>query len=72
MGAAWIGLSGIALSTGLAFVFAGTFSFFGIICGRMKRLKAFPFGPFIAISIWAVWLFEPSLWSKQWVNFWGI
>ncbi|WP_320667626.1 A24 family peptidase [Prochlorococcus sp. MIT 1307] len=72
MGGAWLGLSGISLATGIAFVSAGIFSFFGIICGKLKRMEQFPFGPFIAAGIWGVWLFEPSLWEERWLSLWGL
>ena len=72
MGGAWLGTSGIALAMCLAFVSAGCFSSFAIICGKKKPLEAFPFGPFIALGIWGVWLFEVSLWENRWMSLWGL
>ncbi len=72
MGAAWIGGSGICIAMTLAFTLAGVFSIVGRIIGKLKPLQAFPFVPFTAIGIWAVWLFGTNWWFNLWQNLWGI
>ncbi len=72
MGGGWLGIHGISLAIGIAFISAGLFSFVGILCGKLKRLQPFPFAPFISAGIWGVWLFEPSWWSQQWLYLLGL
>ena len=72
IGGAWLGISGVALASGLAFVSAGIFSFVGIVFRILKPLEAFPFGPFISAGILGVWLFEPNWWSERWLGLWGL
>ena len=66
MGGAWLGLWGIALAMGLA-VFAGAVvGGVARITGRLAPQQPFPFGPFIALGIWLVWLMGPFWWWEQW------
>jgi leader peptidase (prepilin peptidase)/N-methyltransferase len=49
-------------------VFSGAlFGGLARITGRLKPREPFPFGPFIAIGIWLVWLMGPQWWWSQWV-----
>jgi len=60
---AWVGSSGLpsvlfggaiaALLTALALAIAGR---------EMRRDTALPFGPFLALAAWCVWLFGPAVW----------
>ncbi len=62
MGGAWLGVNGINNAISLAFISGSVFSLLGRFTGRLKYLDFFPFGPFLALGIWGVCLFELSLW----------
>ena len=59
---AWVGVSAlpqvILAAALLALVTVGALCLFGT---RLHAHSAVPFGPFLALSIWAVWLFGPVL-----------
>ena len=71
-GGAWIGLHGIAIAMAIA-VFSGAMvGSIGRLTGRLKPRQAFPFGPFIALGIWLVWLMGPAWWWNQWLSVLGV
>jgi leader peptidase (prepilin peptidase) / N-methyltransferase len=57
---AWVGASGlpsvVAGGATAALVTAGGLMLIGV---RLKRTSALPFGPFLALATWLVWLFGP-------------
>jgi leader peptidase (prepilin peptidase)/N-methyltransferase len=57
---AWVGVSAlpqvILAASLLGLVTAGALRLFGI---RLHAQSAIPFGPFLALAIWAVWLYGP-------------
>ena len=57
---AWVGLTGLPLvilaSALAALVAAGALRLGGV---RLRAQSALPFGPFIALALWAVWLYGP-------------
>jgi leader peptidase (prepilin peptidase)/N-methyltransferase len=59
-GGAWVGISGLPtvlfVGAGTALVAAGILILAGY---RVRRDTALPFGPFLALGIWFVWLFGP-------------
>ena len=68
MAGAWLGIAGLGVAIGIA-VFAG--ALFGVIArisGHLKPREPFPFGPFIALGIWLVWLMGSQWWWTQWVG----
>ena len=68
MGGAWLGLYGIAIAMAIA-VFSGAIvGSIGRLSGRLRPRQPFPFGPFIALGIWLVWLQGPDWWWIQWSN----
>jgi len=71
MGASWLGIHGITTATGIAFIVAGALSLLGRLSEYLKPLQPIPFGPFIAIGIWGVWLMGSSWWFLQWNTLWG-
>ena len=71
MAGAWLGLSGLGVAMGIAVISGAVFGVFARISGRLKPGEAFPFGPFIAMGIWLVWLMGPSWWWNQWVALFG-
>ena len=66
MGGAWLGLKGIAMALAIANVSGALFGVISFASGRLKWRQPFPFGPFIAIGIWGVWLCGPDWWWYQW------
>ena len=71
-GGAWLGLDGIAIAMAIA-VFSGAMvGSIGRLTGRLKPRQAFPFGPFIALGIWLVWLMGPAWWWNQWLSVLGV
>ena len=67
MGGAWLGLSGIGMAMALAVTSGAIVGLLGRVSGRLKPRQAFPFGPFIALGIWLVWLSGPEWWWNQWL-----
>ena len=64
---AWLGITGLCVAIGIA-VFSG--ALFGVIArisGHLKPREPFPFGPFIALGIWLVWLMGSQWWWNQWM-----
>ena len=66
MGGAWLGLWGIGLAMGLAVLAGAVVGGLARITGRLAPQQPFPFGPFIALGIWLVWLMGPFWWWDQW------
>mgnify|MGYP001269584821 FL=1 len=66
MGGAWLGLWGIGLAMGLAVLAGAVVGGLARITGRLAPQQPFPFGPFIALGIWLVWLMGPFWWWEQW------
>ena len=67
MAGAWLGIAGLGVAIGIA-VFSG--ALFGVIArisGHLKPREPFPFGPFIALGIWLVWLMGSQWWWNQWM-----
>ena len=67
MAGAWLGLGGLTVSMGIAVFSGALFGGLARITGRLKPREPFPFGPFIAVGIWLVWLMGPQWWWSQWV-----
>lgn len=72
LGGAWLGLTGIAIAMALAVLGGAVFGLCGRLTGRLQSRQAFPFGPFIAMGIWAVWLWGDEGWWGLWLNIMGI
>ena len=67
MAGAWLGLAGLGVAMGIAVMSGALFGVIGRITGRLQPREPFPFGPFIALGIWLVWLMGPQWWWSQWV-----
>ncbi len=68
LGGAWLGVFGVAIAMAIS-VFSGAIvGSIGRLTGRLKPRQPFPFGPFIALGIWLVWLKGPNWWWDQWLN----
>ena len=67
MAGAWLGLAGLGVAMGIAVMSGALFGVIGRITGRLQPRQPFPFGPFIGLGIWLVWLMGPQWWWSQWV-----
>lgn len=57
---AWVGASGLPSVLGGAACSALVAAGLLVLCGtRLSRYSALPFGPFLALATWLVWLFGP-------------
>ncbi|MFL0794015.1 MAG: A24 family peptidase [Prochlorococcus sp.] len=68
MAGAWLGLKGVGMALAIANVSGALFGLIAFASFRLKWRQPFPFGPFIAIGIWGVWLCGPDWWWYQWQN----
>ncbi len=62
MTAAWLGFSGVEVIVTLSFLLGGLFSAISLISGKIKRGDFIPFGPFICISTFLVWMLGSNFW----------
>ena len=67
MGGAWLGLPGIVAAMAVAVMSGAVVGSLARLTGRLQARQAFPFGPFIALGIWLVWLRGPFWWWDQWL-----
>ena len=71
LGGAWLGPGGIAAAMAIA-ITAGAVGGGGArLSGRLGPREPFPFGPFIALGIWLVWLTGPLWWWRAWLMLLG-
>ena len=71
LGGAWLGPGGIAAAMALAVVSGALFGSTARLSGRLGPREPFPFGPFIALGIWLVWLTGPQWWWSTWLMLLG-
>ncbi|MED5321506.1 MAG: A24 family peptidase [Cyanobacteriota bacterium] len=71
LGGAWLGHGGIAAAMALAVVSGALVGRTARLSGRLGPREPFPFGPFIALCIWLVWLTGPQCWWNTWVMLLG-
>lgn len=71
LGGAWLGLAGISAAMALAVCSGAIIGLLGRISGRLGPRQPFPFGPFIALGIWLVWLTGPLWWWHSWMRLIG-
>ena len=62
---AWLGLTGLGLTTVLAVFTGAVAGLLGRITGRLARHQPFPFGPFLTAGGAAVWLLGNGFWLEQ-------
>ncbi len=65
------GPRGIAAAMALAVVSGALVRSAVRLSGRLGPREPFPFGPFIALGIWLVWLTGPQWWWSTWVMLLG-
>ena len=64
----WLGISGLEISLVLSFLSAGLVSILGLIFKLFKRGQYIPFGPFISLSFFLVWLLGEDFWISTLKN----
>ena len=67
----WLGLEGIAAAMALAVVSGALVGSTARLSGRLGPREPFPFGPFIALGIWLVWLTGLQWWWSTWLMLLG-
>ncbi len=71
MSGAWLGLSGVEIVITLSFLLGGLFSLFLLLLKKIERGDYIPFGPFICLSTFLVWIYGSGFWYKLLGNiFW--
>jgi leader peptidase (prepilin peptidase)/N-methyltransferase len=59
---AWLGPTGLGVAVAMAVLGGAVFGTLGRISGRLQRHQAFPFGPFLIVGTWLVWLGGHRFW----------
>ncbi len=62
MSGAWLGIHGLEVTVVLSFLISSIFVAFSYLFRLLERGDYIPFGPFICISIFFVWLFGSQFW----------
>ena len=64
MGSAWLGIQGILIATCLGFWLASLYGIFGRLTNRLEPFQYIPFGPFLSIGYYMVWIIgSNNLWQ---------
>ena len=71
LGGAWLGPGGIAAAMAIAITAGAVVGGMARLSGRLGPREPFPFGPFIALGIWLVWLTGPLWWWRSWLMLLG-
>jgi leader peptidase (prepilin peptidase)/N-methyltransferase len=71
LGGAWLGLGGIVAAMAIAIAAGAAVGGVARLTGHLGPREPFPFGPFIALGIWLVWLTGPLWWWSEWVMLLG-
>lgn len=64
MAGAFLGLTGLEVTVVISILTSGLFSVFCLTKGILKRGDYIPFGPFMSISIFSVWLLGDDFWLR--------
>ena len=72
LGGAWLGPGGIAAAMAIAIAAGAAVGGTARLSGRLGPREPFPFGPFIALGIWLVWLTGPMWWWSEWLMLLGV
>ena len=72
LGGAWLGPGGIAAAMAIAIAAGAVVGGMARLSGRLGPREPFPFGPFIALGIWLVWLTGPLWWWRSWLMLVGV
>ena len=72
LGGAWLGPGGVAAAMAIAITAGAVVGGTARLSGRLGPREPFPFGPFIALGIWLVWLTGPLWWWRSWLMLLGV
>jgi leader peptidase (prepilin peptidase)/N-methyltransferase len=62
---AWLGPAGLGTAVLLAVIGGAVFGTLGRLSGRLQRHQPFPFGPFLIVGTWLVWLGGHPFWLQH-------
>ncbi|QEY33367.1 prepilin peptidase [Synechococcus sp. RSCCF101] len=65
---AWLGPLGVAIALALAVFSGAVYGLTGRLSGLLAPRQAFPFGPFLALGGWLVWVLGPQWWLRLWLE----
>ncbi len=60
----WIGFPGVIISIWLSFIISGLFVIFGLTIKSIKKGQLIPFGPFLSIAGFLIWLYGDDIFFK--------
>ena len=60
----WIGFPGVIISIWLSFIISGLFVILGLALKKFKKGQLIPFGPFLSISGFLIWLYGEDVFLK--------
>ena len=60
----WLGFPGVIVSIWSSFLIAGLFIIFGLAFKKIKRSQLIPFGPFLSISGFIIWIYSEDIFLK--------
>jgi leader peptidase (prepilin peptidase)/N-methyltransferase len=61
---AWLGPTGLGVAVALSVLGGAVFGTLGRLSGRLGRQQPFPFGPFLIVGTWLVWLLGHRHWLE--------
>ena len=60
----WLGFPGVIVSIWSSFLIAGLFIFFGLASKKIIRNQLIPFGPFLSLTGFLVWIYGEAIFLK--------
>ena len=60
----WIGFPGVIISIWLSFIISGLFVISGLTTKKLKKGQLIPFGPFLSIAGFLIWLYGEDIFLK--------
>lgn len=60
----WVGFPGIIISIWSSFIIAGLFIFLGLAFKKIKKGQLIPFGPFLSLTGFLIWLYGENIFLK--------
>ncbi|OUL43829.1 prepilin peptidase, partial [Prochlorococcus sp. HOT_208_60] len=60
----WIGFPGVIIAIWFSFIISGLFVILGLASKRIKKGQLIPFGPFLSLTGFLIWLFGEDIFLK--------
>lgn len=60
----WLGFPGVIISIWLSFIISGLFVILGLASKKIKKGQLIPFGPFLSIAGFLIWLYGENIFLK--------